>query len=150
MKRPNVVRQGTLEVPMTPMIDVVFLLLIFFVWTTSFAIPESDLLTPVSAPLASAGGQGNSNRNSLTPSVDEIVVRIRTAPDGIELTLNEQPVENPSLLVTRLTEILKLGLQPPVIVAPDGRVPMSEAVKVFDVARSAGADRVLFAVEGPL
>ena len=42
MKRPSIFN-GTrreLEIKMTPMIDVVFLLLVFFVWTASFQAIE--------------------------------------------------------------------------------------------------------------
>ncbi|MEO8496389.1 MAG: biopolymer transporter ExbD, partial [Planctomycetota bacterium] len=40
MRRPSIFteRREPLDVKMTPMIDVVFLLLIFFVWTASFHI----------------------------------------------------------------------------------------------------------------
>ena len=43
MKLPPTSNDDSLELKMTPMIDVVFLLLVFFVWTTSFELPEFDL-----------------------------------------------------------------------------------------------------------
>ncbi|MBC8874781.1 MAG: biopolymer transporter ExbD, partial [Planctomycetes bacterium] len=42
-------RRSDLDVKMTPMIDVVFLLLVFFVWTASFHIVEHILPSSVSA-----------------------------------------------------------------------------------------------------
>lgn len=50
-------------------------------------------------------------------------------------------------LRTQLSEIISLGVQPAVIVDPDDEIPMNFAVQVYDVARSAGADRVLFAAQ---
>ena len=50
MHRPSVynARRGSLEVKMTPMIDVVFLLLVFFVWTASFQVVENIVPTGIS------------------------------------------------------------------------------------------------------
>ncbi len=42
MKLPQHFSSDSMELKMTPMIDVVFLLLIFFVWTSSFELPEFD------------------------------------------------------------------------------------------------------------
>ena len=42
-------RRGDVDVKMTPMIDVVFLLLVFFIWTASFQIVEQVLPSSVSA-----------------------------------------------------------------------------------------------------
>ena len=39
-RRSPFARRDSLEIKMTPMIDVVFLLLIFFVWTASFQVVE--------------------------------------------------------------------------------------------------------------
>jgi len=45
MRRPSVfaAQRRELEIKMTPMIDVVFLLLVFFIWTSSFHIVENVL-----------------------------------------------------------------------------------------------------------
>ena len=48
-------RDRSLEVAMTPMIDVVFMLLIFFVWTASFQVAE--LILPSS--IVTDEGQGH-------------------------------------------------------------------------------------------
>jgi biopolymer transport protein ExbD len=61
--------------------------------------------------------------------------------------LNGQQVERIGELSDRLAEIIALGVQPPVIVDPDEQVSMDLAVQVYDAARAAGADRVLFAAK---
>ena len=56
MRLPNHLlrRDRSLEISLTPMIDVVFQLMIFFVWTASFEIPEQLLPTTVSLPRGTA------------------------------------------------------------------------------------------------
>ncbi len=146
MKTPHVVRDGSLEVAMTPMIDVVFLLLIFFVWTSSFEAPESDLPSSV-ASAEKPGGGAEPSPDIVAEAFDEIVIGVTFDSSGVKLELNQQPIANLSVLKTRLSEILQLGVQPPVIIDPEPTVLMADAVAVFDAARTAGADRVLFAIE---
>ncbi len=131
---------------MTPMIDVVFLLLIFFVWTSSFAIPESDLPSSI-ATTETAGGGGESTTTVQAEAFDELVITI--AADGASTTirLNQQQVTDVSDLKRRLREIFSLDVQPAVIVDPEPQVTMADAVAVFDAVRSSGANRVLFAIE---
>jgi len=127
---------------MTAMIDVVFLLLIFFLWTSSFEVPEFDLVSALSLPPV-----GNSNRKVESPQMpfDEIVIRIIPAPEGRwQVKLNESLVPDLSQLKAKLLTIAALGAQPAVIVHPDSAIPMEAAIAVYDVARSAGFDRVLF------
>lgn len=62
-------RGGALDLPMTSMIDVVFLLLIFFMTTTSFLATERNLDSAIQARQRSAQ-QAQSN---LEPAIIEIV-----------------------------------------------------------------------------
>lgn len=129
---------------MTPMIDVVFLLLIFFIWTSSFEEPEYDL--PSSLAESPAGGAESATDEPPPVEVfDEIVIRILNQNGSVIHELNGQRVADLSGLRERLIEIIALGVQPPVIVDPAGDVTMGNAIEVYDVARAAGADRVLFA-----
>ena len=70
--------------------------------------------------------------------------RTTNQPIRLLIELNGQPVAGTDELESRLREILKLGVQPPVIVDPEPTVAMADAIKVYDTARAAGADRVLF------
>ena len=130
---------------MTPMIDVVFLLLVFFIWTSSFELPEFDLPSAIAEP--PVGGSELRSESAPTEAFDEIVIRlsIRDARDSIEL--NGQEIADVGELKRRLEEILSLGVQPPVIIDPSEQVTMNLAVRVYDTARLAGADRVLFAAQ---
>lgn len=143
MKLPRHSTSDSIELKMTPMIDVVFLLLIFFVWTSSFELPEFDLPSAIAEP--PSGGMELSSPPTPAEAFDEIVIRLSMREARSVIELNGQPMADPSMLRGRLEQILALGVQPPVIIDPSNEITMNFAVKVYDVARLAGADRVLFA-----
>jgi len=144
MRLPIHRRLSSFDLQMTAMIDVVFLLLIFFLWTSSFEAPEFDLASAMSLPPV---GNSNSTSKVETPQMpfDEIVIRIIQAPEGRwQVKLNESLLPDLSQLKAKLSTIAALGAQPAVIVHPDSAIPMEAAIAVYDIARSAGFDRVLF------
>ena len=139
-------RKDEPEINLTPLIDVVFLLLVFFVWTSSFEIPEFDLPSAVAEPPA-GGTEVSSEQIPPTEVFDEIVIRLTQPEASLLIELNGQTVDEITELKRRLAEIIALGVQPPVIVDPSDEITMNVAVQVYDAARAAGADRVLFAAQ---
>ena len=129
---------------MTPMIDVVFLLLVFFVWTSTFETPEYDLPGSIAEPPA-GGSVENVTAKEIPEAFDEIVVRLVLQDATTIIQFNGQTVSDIEELESKVGQIISLGIQPPVIVDPDGRVTMDRAIEVYDAIRTAGADRVLFA-----
>lgn len=145
MKLPSQGRTHELEVKMTPMIDVVFLLLVFFVWTSSFEIPEFD----VPGPVAEATAGGSSENADPPPDVeafDELVVRLLVRDGLPAIELGGERVASEEDLAKKISEVVELGVQPPVIVDPEPEVTMERTIRVYDAVRNAGADRVLFAL----
>ncbi|QDV62161.1 ExbD/TolR family protein [Crateriforma conspicua] len=145
MKVPAASEATSLEVKMTPMIDVVFLLLVFFVWTSSFEKPEFDLPSSIVQP-----PQGTSEVETAdqpAESFDEIVVRLIESAGTMQIRMNGQAIDTADQLRQRLSEILALDVEPSVVIDPDGNITMDDAVHIYDVARSAGAARVLFATD---
>ena len=131
------------DIPMTAMIDVVFLLLVFFVWTSSFR-PE-ELLLPGS--VATAAGLGPAATELAVPvELDPVIVRIRTAGDGWRWIVNGRTVRAADQLQSLLDEVTSITADVPLIVDPDDDIPLAEAVRVYDAARDAGLQRVHFAV----
>ena len=145
MKLPQTSNDDSLELKMTPMIDVVFLLLVFFVWTSSFELPEFDL--PGSLAELPMGTAETSTDTPPVEKFDEIIIRLLWQGEETQIMLNGQEMEQMSDLKARLAEITSLGVQPPVIVDPDEKVTMDLAVQAYDAARAAGVDRVLFAAK---
>ncbi len=130
---------------MTPMIDVVFLLLVFFVWTSSFELPEFDLPSAIAEPPSGMAAESTS-----TPPVepfDEIVIALTVSDGALQITFNGQPIADAASAGERLSQIISIGIQPPVIIDPADDVTMNAAVHVYDAARAAGVDRVLFAAD---
>ena len=145
MKVPASRSREELEVKMTPMIDVVFLLLVFFVWTSSFEKPEYDLPGAV-AETPVGGSSENPVDTPPVESFDELVIRIAINNGSSTIELGGDPLSGIDELGERIKEVTNLGVQPPVIVDPDDDVTMDLAVNVYDVVRQSGADRVLFAL----
>jgi biopolymer transport protein ExbD len=148
-------RQST-EIMMTPMIDVVFLLLVFFLATSSFDKPEQ--LLPGGVSQAAKPIIGTGNENILPPEIvrelDDCIVRIisrgpsdEAATSDYEFSLNGAPVANFESLNERMKSILSIRQDVPVIVDPDPSVAMEIAIRVYDAARRLGGQQVFFAVK---
>ena len=79
--------QEEIELQMTPMIDIVFQLLVFFIMTFKIVQPEGDfnIKMPIAAP-----SEGLPDDNQLPP----IKVRMTAAPDGMltNIQLNQTPL----------------------------------------------------------
>ncbi len=127
---------------MTAMVDVVFLLLIFFIWNSSLEIPEFDLPSALAAP---PQGTTSSITMESPPPFDEVVVRIVFSDAGVVFRLNQRSMTDLASLRGEFEKIAAIGATPAVIVDPDPPVTMEDAIAVYDAARSAGFDRVLFA-----
>ena len=127
---------------MTPMIDVVFLLLIFFVCTASFQMAEQQL------PGDFRAQQGIAEQTHIDPtSVQETIrVRVRQSADGLVWQLNES-VRSGLADVQRVLQALAAidGTLPVALdVGPD--VPVSAAIDVYDACRLVGFGTVQFVV----
>jgi biopolymer transport protein ExbD len=147
MRRPSPYRdsQERLDVKMTPMIDVIFLLLVFFVATASFRAIEEVLPTRFTLPGTV------SSQVQIDPEIvdlDEIVIDV--------LWRGDQPrwevvgVEYGSLAelgaVLRRTREIKSDL--PVILDVEPPVPMEHVIDVYDLCRAVGLERIQFAASG--
>ena len=148
MKLPNSVvsrdRDTDMDSTMTPMIDVVFLLLIFFVWTASFQVIEHVMKSEMSAEV------GSEKSDPLEPlpeqDFDKVVVRIGW--DGAQPTWNvrDSPVGSIEEVETILQSIAAIKIDAPVILHPDSIVPLGYVIEAFDVSKQVGFQKVSFAV----
>lgn len=147
MKRPSIFNgsRRELELKMTPMIDVVFLLLVFFVWTSSFYAVE--YLLPSS--LSEKQGSGEStNLNEPSPDIEfeDIVVRISFTDDQPGWSVNGQPAVSLTEVRNRLALVAEIKVDSPVILHPDESVPVGNVIDVYDVTRLAGFTQIQFAI----
>ena len=146
MRRPSIYneRRGDVDVKMTPMIDVVFLLLVFFIWTASFQIVEQVLPSSVSAQ---RGTDPASTDEPPPPEEDfeDIVIRILWASDRPAWRINNEPVASLADVRSTLRTIARIKPDAPVILHPDPNVPLGHVIDAYDITRLQGFDKVQFA-----
>jgi len=146
MRRPSIYteRRGGMEIKMTPMIDVVFLLLVFFVWTASFKIVEQVLPSSLSAV---TGTEPSETNEPPPPEQDfpDVVVRIQWNGAQPTWQVNGTPVESLVQVREQLVQIAAIKSDAPVILHPDSNVPLGDVIDAYDVARLAGFQKVQFA-----
>ena len=149
MKRPSpmIDQRGSgtdMDSAMTPMIDVVFLLLVFFVWTASFQIIEQILPSEMSAQM----GNEPSELSEPPPEADFEQVVVKIGWDGTQPSwkLNDSEIANLKLLREQLTLISNIKSDAPVILDPAKVVPLGHVIEVYDISKLSGFTRVSFAV----
>jgi len=145
MRRESVYtqRRSELDVKMTPMIDVVFLLLVFFVWTASFHIAEHILPSSVSAV------RGTEPSDPSTPppeeDFDDVVIRIHWLDTQPGWRVNEEPMTTLDDVRAALAGVAAVKPDAPVILHPDQDVPLGHVIDVYDATRLEGFEKVQFA-----
>ena len=99
------------SIDLTPVIDVIFMLLIFFIMTTTFSKPVLDIVLP-----ASETAEESSRKNA------ELVISVKA--DG---TIHYQDRQLTAVLETRPEALLNLYV--------DEKAPFEAFVGVVDIAR---------------
>ncbi len=121
------------DINLTPLIDVVFLLLIFFMVSTTF---NRDSELSIELPAASAEAQ-------------------KRRPDSIEVAIDAQGrfYVNGRQLVNTQSKTVRRALKsaagdkesPPIIISADAKTPHQAVVQIMDVALELGFVRLTFA-----
>ncbi|MCE2792337.1 MAG: ExbD/TolR family protein [Planctomycetota bacterium] len=129
---------------MTPMIDVVFQLLIFFVWTSSFQVIEQVLPSSLSA----ATGKQQSELEQPPPEADFDQVVIRIGWDGSmpSFRINDAPVPSLAEIRSSLERLHAVKQDATVILHPDPAVPLEHVINCYDQAKQVRFEKVSFAV----
>ncbi len=80
-------------------------------------------------------------------SQEDIVVRIGQSTADAEPTflLNGQSIADAKEVAIRLSAIVKVRADQPIIIDPDDPVKMDVAMNIYDLAKGAGAIKVFFA-----
>ncbi len=119
---------------LTPLVDIVFLLLIFFMLTSSFVEVKPGV--KVNLPQASAPNIGE--KNDVTVSID------------INNTLYfNNKVISPKDLYYKIAKVAKANPNVIVIVEADKNVTHGKVVRVMDLIRKAGAKKIAIATRPP-
>ncbi len=126
-------RRRAVGIDLTPMVDVVFLLIIFFMVSTTFITLETGL--PVDLPQAQTAEATPSDLPTVTVTPDE-----RVFVGGALVDLE-------TLLSMLQQEIGDTG-QTTVVLRADATVPHGFVVQVMDVIKQSGAQRIAIATGG--
>jgi biopolymer transport protein ExbD len=119
------------QIPLTGLIDIVFLLLIYFLLTTNFMVDEG---IKIKLPQARASA----------PQTEEVIT-VYVDTEG-RVYLGTREVSYASLF-DLLKEKIGNDNNRLVVVRADRAVILNKAVKVMDIAKAAGAGRLCLATE---
>lgn len=123
-----------MSAPLTPLIDIVFMLLIYFLLTTSFMVDEG-----IKVKLPQAKASSPQTQKEITVYVDR---------DG-RAYIHNKPVPD-ELLFKKLKQMIGSRADKLVVVKADRAVALNKAVRVMDLAKAAGAGRLCLATEKEL
>ena len=120
-----------IQVPLTALIDIVFLLLIYFLLTTNFMVDEG-----IKIKLPQAKASAPQTEQEITIYIDR---EGRSFLENQEVSLGN--------LFERLKKMISGRENKLVVIKADRSVILNKVVKVMDVAKAAGAGRLCLATE---
>jgi len=129
--RPRKQERYQIQMPLASLIDIVFLLLIYFLLTTNFIVEQG-----IDVNLPDAEASVPQTREEITVYVDK---------DGM-VYIGDQPVEFNNLF-DRLKDRIQANPKQLMVVKADGSIDLDRAVQVMDIAQAAGAQSLFLATE---
>ena len=139
-------RRLSMGLRMTPMIDVIFLLLTFFVMTAKFQEPEQLLPVIVGkTTLQTAVVQDTLLKVFVEPSPSGCLLRVQNRP-VIKLS-DENPHESLLVLARKVRQELEATGPVPVELYYDDAISWDIVVKVYDVLYALGLQNITFRIE---
>jgi biopolymer transport protein ExbD len=149
MRLPVTRRRGNFDVTMTPMIDVVFQLLIFFVCTASFQAAEELM------PSSVAAERGTGDSMAADPKLadlERIVIRVAMRHERLAWFVNDEPLDRLADVQARLAALARglaqLGTSLsdlPVILEIEPEIRLGDVIDLVDACRALGLANVRFA-----
>lgn len=127
---------------MTPMIDVVFLLLIFFISASANQIREFLLPTE----LATGSIESTESEPQEKP-LGEVWLKLKRLDDQTIVELNDREYAQFDQLKQTLTELAALAPEIPVILDINEDVPLGEMIRTYDTCLAAGFQSINFATD---
>lgn len=127
------------QLNMASMVDVVFLLLIFFMCTSSISEPENSLSGQVSHLGPGPGAQAA----DFLPRL----IRLERVPEGVLVTLEGTPCATFESLMEELQRTGG-GKDTPILISGEGTVPFRYMVAALDACHQAGFRLAAFSARG--
>jgi len=127
---------------MTPMIDIVFLLLIFFISASANQVREFLLPTELAT--------GSIESTETVPQekpLGEVWLKLRRQDNQTIVELNEREYAHFDELKRTLIELAELAPEIPVILDIQEDVPLGEMIRTYDTSLAAGFHSIHFATD---
>ena len=142
---------------MTPMVDVVMCILIFFMLGSSFVMPE--LFLKSSMPAIDKNGLGETAVDNKMPAVklwikmsregeDTIVRAFDWAPQKLDKVSDTDQTTNEHILKNFKAKQENLSPDVQIIIKPDAKVPYQDVITIYDYCMEAKFKQVAFAPAG--
>lgn len=131
-------KKEKLEISITPMIDVVFLLLIFFMVTTTF---NKESALNIKLPQAE-GEEPEKKQKVINLTIDAQGTYYLSGDDGLPRELVNQKKET---LRAELEKLAVISLNLPFIINADAKTPHESVIRALDIAGQVGFKRITFA-----
>lgn len=131
-------KREKLEISITPMIDVVFLLLIFFMVTTTF---NKETALNIKLPQAE-GEEPEQQPKVINLTIDAQGTYYLSGDDGLPRELVNQKKET---LKGELQKLAVVSLNLPFIINADAKTPHEAVIRALDIAGQVGFKRITFA-----
>ena len=125
---------------MAAMVDIGFLLLIFFMCTSSISQLESSLPSQVSQL---GPGSGRESEDILP-----YIVRLERVSEGVLVSIEDRPCATFDDLFEKLRGTYARGGDNQVLIKGQGTVPFGYMVAALDACRRAGFQKVAFSAKG--
>lgn len=127
---------------MTSMIDVIFLLLVFFVFTADF--DRLEKLLPMNLSLS---GKVERIETPKTEEIEPTTLKIRifwTDNARAAWQIGSERLTEPAALANAVAQTAPRRNTTSVIIAPEGNVPIEKVLDVYDLCRGAGLNNIQF------
>ena len=133
---------STADTPMTSMIDVVFLLLIFFMITASFQLQKS-----IQVPSPSPEQSGASQALMPADEIEQTTIRIQI-DEKSAVFIEDQPVPSLANLTEQLQTVMRTTQRWEVLLSASPAAYHETIVAVVDAAQGAGVQKIRMAASG--
>jgi len=120
-----------IQAPLTSLIDIVFMLLIYFLLTTNFMVEQG-----IDVNLPDAKASAPQTRQEITVYIDQAGM----------VFLGKQPVDFNDLF-DRIHVQIRENPEQLVVIKADGAILLDRAVQVMDIVQAAGAQKLFLATE---
>ena len=130
-------QEEKIELKMTSMVDVVFLLLIFFIVTLS--IPREEAMIETNLPKARGTGEAVAEDETKV-EFEDVLLTLRKSNGLVELYVNDQPIPGTYMLIAKLKTFSELYPEGRVIIDCDDKVPYRSLIEAISAAQIAELD----------